>query len=157
MSSIGSSQLFTMNERYKELPLEKELKLLNKARTKGLPAVGWRVLYDTEQHRHIFFTSDGHKANCCTRAVTKSVRLGLLSPSKVPQRKLTEEEIDAAMNYARSRGLPSDGWTVEWNILGGHKQWISPDQKKYHTLPQALAAAQRMSSSSVDKENQIIN
>ena len=62
MSSLGSSQLFTMNERYKELPLEKELKLLNKARTKGLPADGWRVLYDTEQHRHTFFTSDGHKA-----------------------------------------------------------------------------------------------
>ena len=145
-----------MNERYRELPLEKELQVLNKAKTKGLPD-GWRVFYDTEKNRHTFFTSaGGKKASCCARAVAKSVRLGLQSRSNVPQRKLTEQEIEAAMNKARSRGLPSDGWTVEWNVLGGHKQWISPDQKKYHTLPKAIAVAQKVSSS-VDKENQIIN
>lgn len=47
-----------MDQRYKELPPEKELSVLNKAKAKGLPD-GWRAFYDTELHRHVFFTSDG--------------------------------------------------------------------------------------------------
>jgi predicted house-cleaning NTP pyrophosphatase (Maf/HAM1 superfamily) len=60
-----------------------------------------------------------------------------------PYREFSPEQIAAAMEEAKARGLP-DGWTVKFGIRLKRKVWISPDQSVVcDCLARALIASKR--------------
>eukprot|EP00980_Cylindrotheca_fusiformis_P023639 scaffold10700_cov108-Cylindrotheca_fusiformis.AAC.3 len=112
---------------------EEQAFFLQEAQAKGLPS-GWSVSWNSKRRQKIWISPDGKsKCDSLPKALNTSVRLGLISRDKLPpafqERVLTQEEIQAALEEARTQGLP-EGWKVEWNSKKGCRRWISPDNKR---------------------------
>jgi hypothetical protein len=75
------------------------------------------------------------------------------SPAEVhgPYREFPPEQIAAAMEEAKARGLP-DGWTVKYNLRLKRKVWISPDQS---VICDCLARALIASKESKQKKQKV--
>ena len=131
---ILSSDKMPVEYRERILTEEEVEKSLQEAGSRGLPS-GWTVTWNASRRQKIWISPDGKtKCDSINKALKASVRLGLVSqealPVKIQTRELTQEEIDAALEDARAKGLTCDGWRLEWNSKKGCKRWISPDNKR---------------------------
>lgn len=144
-----------------ELPTEQNTKrvltdeeieeAMNEAKAQGLPK-GWTVEWNPSKKKRRWVTPDKkRKCNSIPEALRISVRKGLLSSmTRTPQikkkrkhipsgnRELTEAEVKASLEEAKTRGL-SGGWAVEWSNELHRRLWICPKGVKYENIADALA------------------
>lgn len=139
---------------YKErkLTAEEEERSLEEAASRGLPP-GWSVTWNSRRRQKIWMSPDGKtKCDSINKALKVSARLGMISqealPTTLQTRELTQEEIDAALEHARVKGLTNDGefrWRLEWNSKKGCRRWISPDNKRRcECISKAVAYSKKM-------------
>lgn len=135
--------------RERTLTVEEVERSLKDAASRGLPP-GWSVVWNSSRRQKIWISPDGKtKCDSINKALKASVRLGLISqealPATLQARELTQEEIDAALEDAKAKGLTCDGWKIEWNAKKGCRRWISPDNnRRCECISKAVAYSKKM-------------